>query len=527
MLAVGGEGADTRPAVLVMGAVDARQIVASELAVGMAREIVARRNSSGDDQPDDRLTYYVIPRPSPDATERLFASPVQPTSGNARSTDDDRDGAVDEDPPEDLNGDGFLTTMRVADATGKWMEHPDEPRILIEADASRGELGKYRLLSEGIDNDGDQQWNEDGPGGVDFNKNFTFEYPYFAAGAGPHQMSEPETRAVADFCFDRTNIFMVFAVAPQHNLVKPWTPAANETGRIKNRVLKADAAFYKSFADTFAKHVKNTNAAEPAAAAGSFVHWAYFHYGRWSVASPGWSLPEVKPPSDDSTEKADGEPATEGEGDSSQPADKSDEQQPEPKSPAKKPDSRAARERNALAWLASIERDGFVDWQPVEHPDFAGQKVEVGGFVPLAREVPPRADLDELATKHTDFLVDLVAMRPQVEIINTKLERLSPRIVRVEATAINRGSLPTKSAMGALTRKLNRLELAIELPEGARLLSGTRRYAVPVLAAHGGNESRNWLIEFDSDTLPSHLTITLAATGVGEVTTRVEIDEQN
>ena len=87
--------------------------------------------------------------------------------------------------------------MRVHDPTGKYMAHPQDPRILIEAEADKNEQGRFRILTEGIDNDKDGKFNEDGPGGVDFNRNFTFEYPYFQAGAGPSQVSETETRAVA------------------------------------------------------------------------------------------------------------------------------------------------------------------------------------------------------------------------------------------------------------------------------------------------------------------------------------------
>ena len=30
-------------------------------------------------------------------------------------------------------------------------------------------------------------------------------------------------------------------------------------------------------------------------AAGSFLEWAYFHYGRWALGTRGWWAPEMKP----------------------------------------------------------------------------------------------------------------------------------------------------------------------------------------------------------------------------------------
>ena len=45
---------------------------------------------------------------------------------------------------------------------------------------------------------------------MSFNQNFTFNYEEFGVNAGLHPVSEPETKAVADFLFDRFNIYAVF-----------------------------------------------------------------------------------------------------------------------------------------------------------------------------------------------------------------------------------------------------------------------------------------------------------------------------
>ena len=55
---------------------------------------------------------------------------------------------------------------------------------MIDAEAKNNEVGHYRILSEGIDNDHDEAFNEDGPGGVSPNRNFTFRYPVFAPARG-------------------------------------------------------------------------------------------------------------------------------------------------------------------------------------------------------------------------------------------------------------------------------------------------------------------------------------------------------
>jgi murein tripeptide amidase MpaA len=56
----------------------------------------------------DTRTFYFVPVVNPDSRHHWFAEPNSPHSlrGNHRPFDDDRDGEFDEDPPNDLNGDG-------------------------------------------------------------------------------------------------------------------------------------------------------------------------------------------------------------------------------------------------------------------------------------------------------------------------------------------------------------------------------------------------------------------------------------
>ena len=59
----------------------------------------------------DRFAFYIIPRPNPDASQAFFTKPYAERATNDRPTDDDRDGAVDEDPTQDLNSDGWITQL--------------------------------------------------------------------------------------------------------------------------------------------------------------------------------------------------------------------------------------------------------------------------------------------------------------------------------------------------------------------------------------------------------------------------------
>lgn len=73
-----------------------------------------------------------MPRINPDATEQYFADLKYERHGNATDTDDDRDGATNEDPTEDLNGDGLITMMRRNNNRGRYRSDPQFPQRMVE-----------------------------------------------------------------------------------------------------------------------------------------------------------------------------------------------------------------------------------------------------------------------------------------------------------------------------------------------------------------------------------------------------------
>lgn len=70
------------------------------------------------------------------------------------------------------------------------------------------EKGEWRVFSDGIDNDNDGRFNEDGVGGLDINRNWPSQWQQenIQGGAGPYPLSEPETRAVAEFLLSHPNV---------------------------------------------------------------------------------------------------------------------------------------------------------------------------------------------------------------------------------------------------------------------------------------------------------------------------------
>ena len=124
----------------------------------------------------DQRVFYIAPCVNPDGRVSFFNDPNTAHSSrrNRRPYDDDKDGLVEEDGYEDLDGDGEVLRLRRSNPFGAWRTG-DEPRLIRRRRPD--EPGEWELLgTEGVDNDGDGRINEDPPGGVDLNRNFPTEW---------------------------------------------------------------------------------------------------------------------------------------------------------------------------------------------------------------------------------------------------------------------------------------------------------------------------------------------------------------
>lgn len=204
-------GEDTaKPAMYIDGNVHGNEIQATETVL-YSIWYLTKGHGQIDQITDlvDRTAFYFIPSINPDGRAEWFANPNTPNSARTgqRPTDNDYDGQFDEDGPEDLDGDGHITSMWKFDPNGSFRRNAMDPRIIERV--PEGETGELsRLGSEGIDNDGDGRINEDGPGGYDMNRNWPSDWQpnYIQYGAGDYPFDRLETKAVADFILTRPNI---------------------------------------------------------------------------------------------------------------------------------------------------------------------------------------------------------------------------------------------------------------------------------------------------------------------------------
>src|SRR5690606_11999956 len=186
-----------KPTLLVVAGIDGKHPAGTIASLQLTKQLLALPKDSLQTLLKDK-SIWIIPLVNPDAYKRN-SSTKQWLSGNSRKIDNDRDGRLDEDPAKDLNGDGIISQMRVESPIGNFKVHRDNLDVLVAADKSKAEKGNYIVFPEGIDQDFDGRYGEDGEGGVNIDRNFTFNYQAFLPEGGDYAASEPETRALVDF----------------------------------------------------------------------------------------------------------------------------------------------------------------------------------------------------------------------------------------------------------------------------------------------------------------------------------------
>ena len=547
------DDADSRPALLITAGIDARELASTETAVRIGELILSQHAELL-----DSMTVYIVPRLNPDGATLNLSTLTMGHPGNARLIDDDRDRDIDEDGPDDLNGDGFITMMRrlappIEDAPTH-LADPDDPRLNITPDPKAHQLATFTLYSEGIDNDNDGQINEDGLGFVDLNQNFMHMWPEHEPHSGRYPLSEPESLAIAKFVIEHDNIVMAYTLGRLDNLVsQPDSKSKDITGRAPKGIDSGDADMYKMAGELFTE-ATGMKEARKGDIAGSLGAWLYAQRGIPSFTANPWARPEPQ-----KEEKSDGDSQQDNEkpaaapepdepvltpspiGDISQEtldelADAYEAQtgekvdpsmmsmvtpemiegfaaqagievrrvkSAEPDAPALKDGAKGAKGKKKSSqsddakWLEYFETagiDGFVDWIPYDHPTLG--RVEIGGFKPLARINPPSDQLDDLAAKHTEFLLKLAESRARVEVIGPEVKDLGDGIYEVRVAIVNTGKMATSTKHSQAARTVRPIVVRLSA-DVDHIISGQRIDRVWGIDANGGRSEHHWIFRSD------------------------------
>ena len=402
----------------------------------------------------DTRTIYIMPKLNPDGSDHYLMRPDGMRS-SVRPHDSDRDGLEDEDPGEDLNGDGYITQMRVKTELGGMKTSQEDPRLMDRR--AEEEKGEWQAYSEGIDNDMDGRYNEDGVGGLDINRNWPskWQQEYVQRGSGRYPLSEPETRAVAEFLFTHPNVTGVVNHHMSGNFLyrPPTNRWFNPVTGVEDPFPQADEAVFQLFSRKYSEIIKDQpvrnvygRGGPPTYGAiwGVMIGWAYDHLGVYSWVPEMGSLV----PFCDYDENG------------------------------------RVSEKEQLKWNDE-EMDGrvFIDWKPFDHPQLG--KVEIGGFTRKLYNPETRTYTNVLCTpgpkyfdfldKHAQWNLYLASMSPLVRVVDIKIDKGDAGYVKVTAEVQNLGYLPTNVSQHAIdTQTAKPVRVYLEL-EGASLFAGKEK----------------------------------------------------
>ena len=202
---------DTKPAHWVDANIHSVELTASVAALHLIHRLVT---GFGSDDIVTRAvqtrTFYVVPRVNPDGAEWVLAdSPRFPRSSTRPWPwrDAHRAPGLHE---RDMDGDGRILCMRIADPNGAWTPSSEDGRVLVPVpvDGTPAGAPRFRLFHEGeiVDHDGFTIPVPKPPESLDMNRNFPAGWGTSVPGSGDHPLSEPEIDALVHAVVARPNI---------------------------------------------------------------------------------------------------------------------------------------------------------------------------------------------------------------------------------------------------------------------------------------------------------------------------------
>jgi len=200
----------SKPGIYVDGNIHGNEIQGGEICLYLIDYLLQNYGKNKDvTELLDKKCFYIVPVVNVDGRHHFFVDPNDSSSNRSVRIpiDDDRDGLVDEDFPDDLDKNGSITQMRRKDPFGQYKTDPEDPRLMVRV--KPGEKGEWTILGEeGIDNDGDGQINEDPEGYVDPNRQWSFDWApeYIQGGSGEYPFQAVGLKALALWTMTKANI---------------------------------------------------------------------------------------------------------------------------------------------------------------------------------------------------------------------------------------------------------------------------------------------------------------------------------
>ena len=428
-----GSEAD-KPAMWVDGNVHGNEVQGGEAVLYLAWYLLENHGSNPRaTELVDRSVFYLLPSQNPDGRAHWFqgAHNAHSSRTGVQPTDDDHDGLFDEDPPDDLDGDGNIVQMRkYVPGEGEFRLNADEPRTMERVPPNdRGIRGDWIFVGqEGLDNDGDGRVNEDEVGGYDMNRAWpALWYPeHVQGGAGPYPLYWPETRSIARFLLAHPNVAAVQSFHNNGGMILRG-PGAEVYGEYP----RADVAVYDELGKDGEKMLPFYRYMiiwkDLYSVFGGFVNWTYEGLGILSFTNELWN--------DDAQD------------------------------PEKKIDQRDRYFFDDKLLLGA----GFVAWHPFTHPLYG--EVEIGGFKKDVGRVPPSFLEEEMLHRNALFCVRHAEAMPRVVIREPVVSDLGGGVKAIDVIVANERVIPTRSAV-ARDKRIGAPDVITLAGAGLEVLAG-------------------------------------------------------
>jgi hypothetical protein len=343
-----------------------------------------------------------------------------------------------------------------------------------------------------VDLDADGLMNEDGPGGVDSDRNWPHFFDPLAPGAGLHALSEPETRGLAEFVTSTPNIAAAIVFGRNDNIVRvPKGKDRGPEGQSYRDLHPNDVELYEALSVKFREStgLEDSAGGNPS---GALYAWLYSQQGLPTIAtSVWWPLTRPKP---QPTSAPDGAPAS-APSSASSPSSRPVESKGRP--PLKdaiaifSPESRVESSETLKRWLEYADECGtpVEPWIAFQHPALG--EVELGGLPPYLALAAPPDELAQLAAGQAKFIEYLSERLPRPALLEDSIQDLGGGVWQIELRLVNEGEMPTSIA-AARHAELGGFAIRPQLPP-ERVLGGRMLERVPFLHA-GADATLRWLV---------------------------------
>lgn len=396
----------------------------------------------------DRVAFYVVPVVNVDGRYHFMADASTPNSNRSLRipVDDDKDGLVDEDPADDLDGDGNICTMRKKDPFGQFKSDPEDPRLMVRI--KPGEKGEWTMLGdEGIDNDGDGRVNEDGEGYVDGNRNWGFDWapPYVQSGSGEYPFSGVGLKGLAEWAMTKTNIGFVWSFHNNGGMILRG-PSRKGLGEYPPQ----DVAVY----DYLGKQGERIISGYRYLIIWKDLYPTYGDSGEWATQTLGayFYCSEV----------------FQGESE----AFKGVSERPEPGSPREEAVrdifSGGVSERERIKFSDNVAQgELYKPWKPFKHPEYGD--IEIGGWVKMSSRLGAPFMIKDLVHRNAMAILFTAKHLPEVALEVTEVKALGANLFRVRTRLANPKAMPT---MSYLAQKANLYPKDMLKVSGAKVVAG-------------------------------------------------------